>query len=202
MTICTAEDVKQLANISNDDDDSLIDSLVTRAQTWFETRTHRVFDASTNTTRYFTASTEDNGGHIDDTDPLNLILDHDLATVSGMIITNGDGVVVTSGQYTVKPKNSPPFHIIRLLPNSGIAWTYDDDPDDAIVIAAKWGWSTTPPEDVKYAVIRLATFLFRARDNSVDIDRAIVTQTGATLLPPGFPKDVAEIAASYWRRGF
>lgn len=199
---CTVDDVKQLVNIASDDDDSLLDSLIAHAQKWFETKTRRVFAIPANTTRYFTASSERDGGHIDDSDPLNLILDHDLATTTDMVITNGDGTTVTVGQYTVIPKNSPPFHTIRLLPSSSVAWTYTTDPDDAITISAKWGWSVTPPEDVKYAVLRLATFLYRARDNSVDIDRVVMTPTGATLLPPGFPKDVAEIACGYWRRGF
>lgn len=202
MTYINIDELKlNLGGITGTSDDAILQMAVDRAQKWIESKTHRVFEASANTTRYFTASSEDHGGSISDSDPLDLILDYDLATISGMVITNGDGVVVTSGQYTVKPKNSPPFHTIRLLPNSNIAWTYSTDPDDAISIAAKWAWSVLPPDDVKYAVTRLAGYLYKQRDSWQELDRVVITNTGATMLPPGFPKDVADVASLYWRRG-
>lgn len=188
-----------LGGMSTTDDDTLLTMAINRAQKWFETKTRRTFEASANTTRYFTASLESQGGAVNDLDVLELILDYDLATTTGLTITNGDSTTVSSSQYTVKPKNYPPFHTIRLLPSAGIAWTYTDDPDDAIAISGRWAWSTMPPDDVKAGVCRLAGYLYKQRDSWADIDRVVITNTGATMLPPKFPGDVIDLVQLYRR---
>ncbi len=202
MAIATNTELKEYGHIPPSDtvDDTLLTKFCNQSQKWFETKTHRIFDASADTTRYFTASLGEHGGHISDDDPLDLILDWDLCAITS--ITNGDGIVVTSGQYTVKPRNMTPWYAIHLLPSSNVAWTYTSDPENAIAIAGKWGWSQTPPDDVKFGVIRLAWYLYKQRDSGQNIDQITFTPTGAVMLPPTFPKDVADIALSYWRRGF
>lgn len=198
MAYVEVDEIKLYLNISGDDEDVLIDMANTAAQKWFETKTKRVFEASTNTTRYFDARRECDGGNVSD-DYRTLYLDHDLCSIN--TITNGDGTTVSSSECVTDPRNFSPWYAITLKLNSTIAWTYDDTPENAIAISGKWAWSTTPPDDVKQAVKRLAGYLHKQRDNWQDLDRVVFSQTGAVMLPPGFPRDVADVALLYWRRG-
>lgn len=199
MAYLTNTELKTYLTIPASDtaDDTLLTTIIGQAQKWFETKTKRVFEASTNTVRYFTASLESRGGNISDVDLLELILDWDLCAINS--ITNGDGVVVTSAEYTTKPKNFTPWYAIRLLPSSSVGWTFDTNPDDAIAISGKWAWSEAAPADVKFGVTRLAGYLYKQRDNFQTIDQIVFTPTGATLLPPNFPRDVADLVMSYRR---
>jgi hypothetical protein len=202
MSYCNTDELKQyIGGFDNDNEDALLDDMIANATKIINSHTRRVFEATAYTTRYFTASLTCYGGAIDETDPLNLVLDRDLCAVNPTAgITNGDGVEVTSGQYTTKPKNDTPYYMVRLLPNSGIAWTYDDDPDDAIAISGKWAYSLTAPDDIKHATLRLAGWIYRQRDNLAELDRPVMSGQGAVLLPTRLPQDVVTMLSPYVRR--
>lgn len=93
-------------------------------------------------TRYFNA--------VADTEGLNLRLNEPLAELTS--VTNGDGAVLTSGQYTLIPRSGPPYHTIRLEANGAVAWqtAADGDPVDAITVAGVWH-STRPVSGGWYA---------------------------------------------------
>jgi hypothetical protein len=75
-----------------------------------------------------------------------------------------------------------------------------DDSDSEVSIAGTWGFSTTPPYDIKHACTRLAAFLYRQKDTSADIDRPMITGDGVTIMPSSIPQDVKSILDNYKRR--
>lgn len=191
MAYTNTTDVKAYAGVDGSGDDAVIGDLIAQAQAIIERACRgRVFEASADTTRKFHA--------VEDVDGPVLHLDADLCQITS--ITNGDGTAVTSAQYTTLPANLTPWYAIRLKDSSGVAWTYTDDPDEAISITGRWAWSVTAPADVEFATLRLAAFLYRQRDTSGgDNDRPIMSNSGAILLPSQLPKDVQDLMRPYWR---
>lgn len=55
-------------------------------------------------------------------------------------LTNGDGTVITSGQYVLESANDYPKWRVKLRASAGLVWAFDDDPEQAISIAGAWGY--------------------------------------------------------------
>ena len=56
-------------------------------------------------------------------------------------LTNGDGTVITSGQYALLPRTGYPKYGIELLPSSNLIWTDDGvDWQGAITLDGLWGY--------------------------------------------------------------
>jgi len=55
-------------------------------------------------------------------------------------------------------------------------------------------------DEINHWVTRLAAWLYRQKDNSADMDRAIIPEYGGMLLPSKIPSDVAEAALLYRRQ--
>jgi hypothetical protein len=186
MAYTTKTEVKAYLGISVATDDDLIDALIARAQSIIEEYTGRVFEAASET-KYF------------DTDDIEgrwlYLWGYDLLTVT--TLTNGDGTELTSGQYRLEPRNETPKYAIRL--DEDYTWEFDDS-DDEISIAGTWGYTSSAPNDIKHACIRLTSFLYRQKDTSADIDRPLVTGDGVTIMPSSIPHDVKAILDKYRRR--
>lgn len=185
----TVEQLKHYLGITTRPDDALLSALLERAQTLIDTSTRRTFECSTATTRTFDAVADVKGPR--------LWLDDDLAAITS--VTNGDGVVVTSGQYVTEPRRSTPYYALKLLASSNVAWTYTTDPEGAIAIVGKWAYSLTAPEDIQHACIRLAAFLYRQKDTAVDVDRPLLAGDGNVIMPTTLPGDVMAILNNYLR---
>ena len=54
-------------------------------------------------------------------------------------LTNGDSTEITSSQYVLRGRGYPKYQI-ELLTSTGVIWTYNDDPQEAISIDAIWGY--------------------------------------------------------------
>ena len=167
MAYVTLAEVRTHAGFDADDttDDGRLAALIPQAQSAIDAWTRTTFEIASDTTKYFDA--------IDDVEGLTLYLVgahvfEQLADIT--TITNGDATVVTSGQYVTSPRNSAPYHAITLKSSANIEWTYTDDSENAIAIAGKWGYSTTPPETVKLACIMLVLHWYRQDDQSEEID--------------------------------
>lgn len=191
MAYTNLTDVKAYANVDGAGDDAVIGDLIVQAQAIIDRACRgRTFEAAADTTRKFDA--------VRDVDGEMLYLDADLCQITS--ITNGDGVVVTSTQYTTEPRNRTPWYAIRLLASSGVAWTYEDDPENAIEITGRWAWSVAVPADIEFAAVRLTAYLYRQRDTSGgDNDRPMLSASGAVLLPSQLPKDVRDLLRPYMR---
>ena len=178
--------VRQYLEISGASDDVLIDGMINAAQAAIDMYCRRTFEADTDSTRYFDYSDEY-------VDGLTLWLDADLCSIT--TVTNGDSVVVASGERTTIPRNGTPYYGIRLLSDSGITWTYSDEWMDAIIVVGRWAYSTDAPDDIVQACRRLAAFYYRQRDQQMMDVTAI--EAGVVLAPVGVPADVRRILAPY-----
>ena len=188
MAYCTATDVKNYLGISGASDDTLLGTLVSAAQQAIDMFTRRTFEASADATRYFDYSSE----YIDGPD---LLLDDDLCAIT--TVTNGDSVVVASDERTTVPRNKTPYYVIRLLSDSGVTWTYDDEWMGAISVVGRWAYSTTAPADIKQACIRLAAYMYRQKDAQMYDVTAI--EAGVVVRPFGMPPDIKAMLQPYVR---
>lgn len=187
----TVGDVKEFLGISKTGDDGLIADCLEQAQAYIDMKTGRTFEASADTTRYFDSI----GTHL--AGPV-MYVGKDLCAIT--TITNGDGVEVTSGQYTTWPRNETPYYAIELLPSSTVTWRGQDDGDwqNAISIAGRWAYSTTAPDDIKHACKELAAFIYRQKD-SPTVGVTIISEGGATATPNAFPPRVGQVIRAYSR---
>lgn len=188
MAYATAALLKTYLDISGSGDDTLLGTLIDRAQAIIDAYCNRTFEASANADRSFDTERDVEGSV--------LYLDEDLASINS--ITNGDGVALTAADYTTEPRNETPYYAIRLKSSSSVFWTYDDnnDHEDAITVSGKWAYSTSAPNDIVHACIRLAGYLYRQQDNSSDLDRPVYVGN-ATVLPAQLPNDIKMILAPY-----
>lgn len=186
MAYTTAALLKSYLGITGTTDDTLLGNLLARAESIIDAYTGRHFEAATET-RYFTSA---------DTDGQELLLyGHDLLAVTKL--TNGDGVEVIAADYRLFPRNETPKWAVRLDESKSWNWSTGDS---EVSIAGSWGYATSAPADIVHACIRLASFLYRQKDSSADIDRPIVTGDGVTLMPSGLPNDVQKMLDRYKRR--
>lgn len=190
MSYVTLSDVKTYSGISLSTDDSLITSLIDRAQKAIETKTHRIFEASVDTTKYFS---------VDNTGWRTLYFDEDICAIT-TIKTNADngsgGIIIPSTDYVTEPRNRTPYYAIKILSSSSYDWEYTDDPENGISITGKWAYSLTPPDDIKHACIRLVNYYYHQKDAAV-FDTTAIPDAGVIQIPQGIPADVEILLSPY-----
>ena len=189
MAYCSLAQLKTYVGATDNDDDALLTDCITRAEAVIDRATKRRFEATADSTRTFDAQ-QDVAGR-------TLYLDADLCAITS--ITNGDGAAITALQVVSEPRNHAPYYALTLKASTGLAWTYETDPEDAISVTGRWAYSTTPPADIEQACVRLAAWLYRQKDSSSDLDRPMVSMDGATLLPAQIPADVQRMLQPYVR---
>ena len=188
MSYTTVALQKTYLGITTSTDDTLLTALIARAQAIIDAYCQRTFEAASNTSKTFDVERDADGDL--------LYLDEDLASINS--ITNGDGVVVTTAQYTTEPRNRTPYYAIKILDSASIYWTYSTTPENAITISGKWAYSVAAPDDIVHCTLRLAAYLYRQRDNAADLDRAVIAGN-STILPAQLPSDIKTILAPYRR---
>lgn len=186
MAYITLPDLKDYLGISTATDDSILTSLIGRAQGIIEAYTGRKFEAES-ATHYFTNQSIE-GRYL-------YLWGYDLLTITAL--TNGNGIEITSANYRLVPRNDIPKWAIRLGQDAN--WEMDDG-DSEISVAGTWGYSTTAPNDIVHACTRLAAFLYRQKDTSADIDRPMITGDGVTIMPSALPQDIKSLLNKYQRR--
>lgn len=192
MAYVEVVELQRYAGIENDGHNALLSQLIDRAQKYIEEYVGFAFTASAASDRYFDS--------VEDVDGLTLYLDTWCYSIS--TVTNGDSTEIDSDYYVTQPRNDAPYYAIKLKPSSGYTWEPDsnNDNENAITISGYWCYSTTVPEDIKHATLRLALWYYRQRDNSTDMDRPLLAE-GVTILPSAVPADVIEILKRYKWRG-
>jgi hypothetical protein len=199
MAYIATSDVHSFGGIPATDsvDDAELALVIARAQQFIENYTGRVFsvDSSAETTRYYTA-TEDVAG-------LTLYLDDDLNTV--VSITAGSDSIASS-DYVTEPRNDKPYFGITLKSESPRVWTNatsDGDYENAIAINGQWAYSSDAPADIQHAMLRLVKWFYnQARVSDNTASRPIVLESGAVVMPEGFPEDVMGILKHYRRMNY
>lgn len=188
---CTLDDLKAYLRIGeeNEEDNALLTTFIASATRIIELKTTRRFESSGTSTRYFDADKSTDRKRM-------LYFDDDICSITSVV--NGDGVTVAASNYTTQPRHEAPYHSIRLKDSANVDWTYEDTPEDAIAVTGHWAYSVTPPQDIVHACIRLASFLYRQKDNAVDIDRPLVGD-GVMVMPIKLPADVDALLKPYAR---
>ncbi|RIK37904.1 MAG: hypothetical protein DCC57_21275 [Chloroflexi bacterium] len=187
MSYCTLNEFKQYQAVEGDGDDALIEQLIASATA--------VINRATGT-RFGVADTATHVLNVEESvNERVLWLDSWCAEVTQVL--NGDGTEVASDQYVTDPRNAAPYFRLVLGRSVNTAWVGDD-----ISVTGCWGWSKTVPDDIKHACLRLAAYLYRQKDNSGDLDRAVAIAGNATLLPARLPRDIEDILRPYrWLAG-
>lgn len=195
MAYPTTAELKAYLGAATATDDTLIAAFGTAAQGYIEGRAgaDRRFAVTADTTRYFDAERDVSRDH------RTLRLDEDLCAITS--ITNGDGTAVTAAMYVTEPRNQTPYRALTMkVTTSASIWLWQTSPENAITIVGKWGYSTTPPEDIKDAYKGLVAYLYRRRSNSGgDLDRAVAAD-GILLMPGQVPKYIQSVLTAYRRR--
>lgn len=187
---CTIADLKAYLGITGTGDDTLLYDCILRAQKLIERKTGRVFEVTVSTTHYFDA-VADVAGSV-------LWFDDDCCSLTTVTNGDADSTVITSAYYVTQPRNTTPYHAIKLLSSSGYSWEYTNDPENAIQVSGKWGYSATPPDDIVQACVRLAAYLYRQKDQQ--LIESMVTEQGIITVQPDLPKDIETILRPYKRR--
>jgi hypothetical protein len=176
---------------ANTADDDLLTDLISAAQSQVESYCGRVFEAAAiASTRYYDALED-----VSD-DGLTLYLGTDCVSITA--VTNGDDTSLTASDYVTEPRNSTPYHAIKLKLGGSYAWTYEDSPENAIEVKGKWAYSETAPAAVRQATIRLAAYMYAQKDAST-FDVTALPDAGVIQIPQGMPADVKQILEPYRR---
>jgi hypothetical protein len=176
MAYCTNTEVKAYLKGAATSDDTLLTTMIGYAQNWINEYCNRTFEATTETRYYRQCSVRGQ----------RLFLDKDLISVTSL--TNGNSVAIASSAYWLKPRNTPPYQWIEL--KSSTVWSFDTDGE--ITVVGSWGYSTTAPNNIKFACIRLTAFLYHQIGSQV-YDTTVMPEMGAITIPAGMPKDVKMI---------
>lgn len=194
MAYASIAQLRAYLGIDVNDDDPLMESLLTRAQSAIDQHVHRTFEATADSTKYFDAE-RDTSEHymVLDWTPYGL----DLCQIT--TITNGDGTTVAGSAYVTNPRNYAPWYGVRFKLNSGLYWTYDQDPENAISITGRWAYSVTAPADIVQATIRMAAYMYRQKDSNT-FDVVAIPGAGVMEVPQGMPRDVSMLLRSYERK--
>ena len=196
MAYLTVKELKRYLDLTGSADDVLLTNLISKAQRWVESFTNRQFEVTSDSTRYIDAV----GLHIEG----NRLYIADMGDIYSITtVTNGDGVEVTSTEYTTYPKTltqqEPVYQSIRILSNTTSKyWTWTDDWENAISITGKWGYSASPPEDVKQATRQIVAYLYRQKDAQV-FDVTAIPDAGVIQIPQGIPR-TARLILEHYRR--
>ncbi|GIV82069.1 MAG: hypothetical protein KatS3mg051_1423 [Anaerolineae bacterium] len=186
MGYCTLEEVRQYIGTDETADDALLSALIDRATTRIDAYCQRTFTAREET-RYFDA--------VRDVLDRLLILDDDLLSVTE--ITNGDGTTVPASAYVLLEANRSPKWAIQLKASSGLSWTYTDDPEQAIAVEGTWGYSTSPPDDIVHAAVRLVAWYYHQAEAPFEVQG--MPQLGIVTVPSDMPPDIKALLGPYQR---
>jgi hypothetical protein len=113
-------------------------------------------------------------------------------------VINGDGTSISASSYVTNPRNQTPWYGLRFKLNSGLYWTFDQDPENAISITGRWAYSVTAPADIVHATVRMATYMYRQKDSNT-FDVTAIPGAGVIEVPQGIPRDVGKILEPYRR---
>lgn len=167
--------VRAFGKFTEDDEDVLLDALITSATEAINNHCHRVFRIDDETTRVFTKRTR----REDAFDGVMLYFDEDLAEEASVI----------TGTPTVLylPENIPPYFAMEII---------DDSWEAVVSVTGYWGYSRVQPPDIEFACLRLVKWMYDLKDTT-EGSTVVVTPEGQVLLPQGLPSDIKTFLEPY-----
>lgn len=195
MAYITVSGLKVYLEITSADDDAILSTFINTAQSEIESYTNRVFEATADTTRYFTPLSNLNGGDLL-RDGYTLCFDTDLVSITSIV--NGDGATLPSGTYIALPLNQPQKEMVKIKNNVQYFWTYGDEPVGSVAVTGRWAWSLTPPGPVVMATYMLARYFYDRRNDSSS-NRDVLSSDGVVIAAAKIPGDIFKLLAPYQR---
>lgn len=187
MAYATVALLKSYLGISGSGDDTLLGLLLDRATIAIESHTGWVFEAAT-LTRYFDSKAVE--GYV-------LWVGGDLVSITTLTNGDDDGTEIVTADYRLLPRNAgPPYYGVKILVDTTTTWEFGIDGE--VSVLGTWGYSTSPPDDIVHACIRLAGYYYRQKDAQV-FDVTAVPDAGIITIPQGIPADVKLILDKYPR---
>jgi len=197
MAYLTVAQLKTYLGIQSSSDDSLLADIVHEAAHVVDDYCNRTFEAAADTTRYYNALDIRYGGRVDAFQN-TLLLDVDLCQLTTVV--NGNGDTIPNNALVLLPTNFVPSYAIKIKMNTAYVWTYIGTPDTAIVITGRFAYSITCPVPIRAATRRLAGYMYRAKDNTAETDRSIMSADGVSIAAPAIPTDVTRMLEPYRRQ--
>lgn len=179
----TFQDIKHYLGISNYADDALLVAMSKSSVEIFENMCGRSFLGDTGV-RYASADSRDvirwNKLH----------LREEFLAITALEI---DGVAVDTSEFYTDGDS------VHLINDSSRSFReYTNDPHNTIKLTGNWGYMGYVPDDVFWAIVRLAAFLYLQKDNTQDLTRPVAV-ANAGEIPAALPADVSAVA-DYYRR--
>lgn len=166
--------------------DVYLQACLDAAQAYVDRETGRTFEAATATARSFDAERDVEGRM--------LWLGAELCSTAAC--TNGDGTAIDASDFVYEPRNGTPRYAITLKASSGVQWTYEDDPENAITVVGKWAYSESAPADIVQACLLIAAQQYKLQDNPGDADR-VISVDGVVIVPSSVPRFAQGVIARY-----
>ena len=188
MAYCLPTDVMEYLGIDSGEDGDLLTVHIAAAQDAIDNHCRRTFEAAADSIRYVDAM----GDHIRN---LYLFLSETGELCQITSITNGDGIVVATGEYVTDPRSHTPYHAIKLRSDAGKFWTYQTYWESAIAINGRWAYSITAPAGIVQACIGLAAFYYLQKDQPFADVTAV--EAGVVMRPIGIPAYVRTMLQGY-----
>ncbi len=209
MAYATTALVKTYTGITSNSDDTLIGTLIVRAQAFIDRACARTFEAASDTTKYFDSMLDIDqqinrrGYYLRNAYGTTLYFSEGLELAQApTTVTNGDStVLVLNTDYVTEPVNTAPFFGLAMMTSSSNNWTQaaSGSTQRAVSIVGRWAYSVAAPDDIVAATIRLVAFMYRQRENNADLDRAVSVSDGMVLHPSKIPADIAVMLQPYRR---
>ena len=190
MAYCGVDELKEYLGIESATDEPMLLTFLATAQRIIDSYCARTFEATADTVRTFDSQC--------DVDGYTLTVDSDLCAITSIV--NGDGTTISNSHYVTEPRNETPYYAIRLKASAGNVWTstVSGDSENAITVTGKWAYSTSAPSDIAHVCKRLASYIYRQKDNAGDLDRAVIAGN-STILPAQIPNDIRLMLTPYKR---
>ena len=187
------DDLRAALGSPDNAEDTQLERYLTAAQAAIEgpgpIGVEMAFEASADIIRRFDASRDVHGR--------TLMLDYPLCAITSVV--NGDGTTIPSSAYVTEPRNRTPYYALTLKAAQGYVWTWNTDPENAIVITGKWAFATTFPANIEEAIIGLAKYYYQHR-NQPTTDVQVSPELGTITIPRGIPAEVKAILSGYRTR--
>ena len=183
------------------DDDDLLTNLITRVSAMFDAWTgyHSGFVPSDDETRYYDADAIAVDAYDDGVRVGDLLLEDTLVSITSLTNGDGDATAISSDDYFLMPRSFERKHFIRIKEASSVDFEFDTD--GYVVVAGKYGYTLTTPEDVRQAVIEAVLHLYdRAKNKRHSGNEVKQSMDGIQITLNSMPKSFKAAVDQYKKK--
>lgn len=187
----TLDQLKRYLDIDlSSEDDGLMQFFLDAGKTHIDSYTHRAFSVDFVTAKAFY------GGELSDCGSFLYWWNEDLAELQDVVWEHCNST--DCHKFLTAPRRNPPFYGVEFCePLHFSSCGCGKNCSNQINVFGKWGYSVTPPHDIVMANLRLAAWLYRQKDSSVDISSVVSSANGVLVLPSRVANDVYQYLSPY-----